>query len=229
MKNVSRETSAYYKKWYDSLRKRDALGIIINGTTNIFETGQDRKVAAIRISVCVYPFYILRINQNKRDTMIRDEEYFMREAIREAQKAEQKEEVPIGAIIVLENKIIARGHNLREKKQLSLAHAEIEAINKACRKMKSWRLENCDLYVTLEPCPMCAGAILQSRIRKVIIGAYDPKRGSTGSCFNLYQIPGFNHYPLVSGGVLEEECAQLLKEFFRKKREKRKENKKEFE
>ena len=145
-------------------------------------------------------------------------ELYMKEAIKEAKKAEKKDEVPIGAVIVYQDKIIARGHNLREKKQLSLAHAEVEAIQKACKKLGTWRLENCELYVTLEPCPMCAGAILQSRIEKVIYGASDPKGGSVGSCFNMYSISGFNHYPEVVSGILQEDCAALLKNFFKNKR-----------
>ena len=145
-------------------------------------------------------------------------EFYMKEAIKEAKKAEKKDEVPIGAVIVYQDKIIARGHNLREKKQMSLAHAEVEAIQKACKKMGTWRLEDCEIYVTLEPCPMCAGAILQSRIAKVIYGASDPKGGSVGSCFNMYSIPGFNHYPEVISGVMEKECADLLKNFFKNKR-----------
>lgn len=143
---------------------------------------------------------------------------YMREAIKEAKKAELIDEVPIGAIIVHEHKIIARAHNLRESKQQATAHAEIIAIEKACSKIGSWRLENCDLYVTLEPCPMCAGAILQSRIRTVYYGAADSKGGSTGSCFNLYAIAGFNHYPQVVGDILKDDCADLLKCFFRNKR-----------
>ena len=148
----------------------------------------------------------------------KNDEYFMRQAIKEARKAEALDEVPIGAVLVHDGKILARGHNLREKKQSSLAHAEIVAIEKACRKTGSWRLEDCVLYVTLEPCPMCAGAILQSRIAKVVYGAADPKGGSVGTCFNLYDIPGFNHYPEVLGGVLSVDCAMLLKTFFKQKR-----------
>ena len=156
---------------------------------------------------------------NKQD---KNDEYFMRQAIKEAKKAELIDEVPIGAVLVHEGKIIARGHNLREKKQSALAHAEIIAIEKGCRKMNSWRLENCILYVTLEPCPMCAGAILQSRIARVVYGAADPKGGSVGTCFNLYDIPGFNHYPEVTKDVLGEDCAALLKTFFKQKRAKKK-------
>lgn len=146
-------------------------------------------------------------------------EKFMVEAIKEAKKAELIGEVPIGCVIVKDDKIIARGHNLRESKQRSTAHAEIIAIEKACRKLKSWRLEGCSLYVTLEPCPMCSGAILQSRIEHVVYGAKDPKGGCMESCMNMYEVKGFNHYPDVIGGVLEDECGSLLKTFFKRKRE----------
>lgn len=143
---------------------------------------------------------------------------FMKAAILEAIKAEQKDEVPIGCIIVKNNKIIARGHNLRESKQQSIAHAEIIAIQKACKKLGSWRLEGCTLYVTLEPCPMCSGAIIQSRIQSVVYGAKDPKGGCLVSCMEMYNIKGFNHYPLIIHDVLSDECSLLLTNFFKKKR-----------
>ena len=150
---------------------------------------------------------------------------FMMEAIKEAKKAEQMDEVPIGCVIVKDDKIIARGHNLRESKQQSIAHAEIIAIQKACKKLGTWRLEDCTLYVTLEPCPMCSGAILQSRVKTVVYGAKDPKGGCIESCMKMYEVQGFNHYPEVFGTVLEEDCAQLLKDFFKRKRlEKNKKN-----
>lgn len=145
-------------------------------------------------------------------------EMFMREAIKLARKAESLDEVPIGCVIVRDDKIIARGYNLRENKQQSIAHAEIMAIQKACKKIGSWRLEGCTLYVTLEPCAMCTGAILQSRIDRVVYGASDPKGGCIESCIKLYEYKGFNHYPIVTSGVLENECADLLKNFFKKKR-----------
>ena len=148
-------------------------------------------------------------------------EKYMRAAMKEAHKAELKDEVPIGAVIVCDGKIIARAHNTRQTKRISTHHAEILCIEKACRKLNSWRLEGCDLYVTLEPCPMCAGAIQQSRIRKVVFGAYDPKGGFFGSNFNINEVKGLNHYPEVEGGILKEETAQLLKDFFKKKRERR--------
>lgn len=139
---------------------------------------------------------------------------FMRNAILEAKKAEKKDEVPVGCVIVLDGKIIARAHNLRETNQQGTAHAEILAINKACKKVGSWRLENAELYVTLEPCPMCSGAILQSRIKRVVFGAHEQKFGACGSVFNLFSIP-FNHHVEICGGVLEEQCKDLLQSFFK--------------
>ncbi|SJZ70935.1 tRNA adenosine(34) deaminase TadA [Anaerorhabdus furcosa] len=149
---------------------------------------------------------------------LNEHEKYMKLAIKEALKASEIDEVPVGAIILFEGKIIARGYNKRNKSQNATAHAEHIAIEKACKKLKSWRLENCELYVTLEPCPMCAGAIIQSRIPKVYFGAFDPKGGCFGSCVDFREIKGFNHYPNVQGGILQEECAMLLKEFFKSKR-----------
>ncbi|MBP3285003.1 MAG: tRNA adenosine(34) deaminase TadA [Clostridia bacterium] len=146
------------------------------------------------------------------------EEFFMKEALKEAQKAYCRKEVPIGAVVVYKNKIIGRGYNLREKKKSALMHAEIVAISKACKKLKSWRLEDCELYVTLEPCPMCAGAIIQSRIKKVFFGAFDAKAGCAGSTFDLFEKGKFNHDVEVTGGVLQEDCAALLKTFFKELR-----------
>lgn len=148
-------------------------------------------------------------------------EKWMKEAIKQAKKAAKKDEVPIGCVIVKDDQIIARAYNKREMKQCSTAHAEILAIEKACKKLGSWRLEDCDLYVTLEPCPMCSGAIIQSRIRNVIFGAYDPKGGCMGSNMNINDVRGFNHYPDIEGGILQDECSRLLKEFFKAKRKKK--------
>lgn len=148
-------------------------------------------------------------------------EKWMKEAIKQAKKAAHKDEVPIGCVIVKDDQIIARAYNKREMKQCSTAHAEILAIEKACKKLGSWRLEDCDLYVTLEPCPMCSGAIIQSRIRNVIFGAYDPKGGCMGSNMNINDVRGFNHYPDIEGGILQDECSRLLKEFFKAKRKKK--------
>ncbi|MDF2558323.1 MAG: cytidine/deoxycytidylate deaminase zinc-binding domain protein [Bacillales bacterium] len=147
---------------------------------------------------------------------------YMNLAIEEAKKAGSMGEVPIGAIIVLNGEIIAKGHNLRETKQTSTAHAEILAIEEACRKVGSWRLDKATLYVTLEPCPMCAGAIIMSRISRVVFGATDPKAGCAGTFMNLLQDERFNHQCQVEQGVLQEECGQLLTDFFKVIREKKK-------
>lgn len=152
-------------------------------------------------------------------------EKFMKLAIKEALKAQNKDEVPIGAIIVKDGKVIARGHNLRESKQIASAHAEMIAIDKACKKLGTWRLEGCTLYVTLEPCPMCTGATILSRLDKVVYGANDPKGGCIESCIKMYEQKGFNHYPQYESGILKEECSLLLSDFFRKKREKKKQKK----
>ena len=142
---------------------------------------------------------------------------FMRTAIEQAKEAEKIGEVPIGAVIVKDNEIISFGYNRRETEKNALLHAEICAIEEACKKLSSWRLENCDLYVTLEPCPMCTGAIINSRISHVIFGAYDEKAGSCGTLINLFDLP-YNHKAEVWGGILEEECKSLLTEFFKNKR-----------
>ena len=142
----------------------------------------------------------------------------MKEAIKEALKAELIDEVPIGCVIVKDGKIIARAHNMRESKQNPLGHAETLAINKASKKLNSWRLEGCELYVTLEPCIMCGGAIIQSRINKIFYGAYDPKGGAFGSSINIMDAKNINHHPEVVGGVMEKECSSLLTEYFKKKR-----------
>lgn len=155
-----------------------------------------------------------------------NDEYYMREAIKEAKKAEAKGEVPIGAVLVLRDEIVARGHNLRETEQRSLAHAEMLAIDEACRKLGTWRLEDAVLYVTLEPCPMCAGAVVLSRVDKVVFGAFDPKGGCTGTLMNLLQEERFNHQAEVVSGVLEEECGEMLSAFFRKLRRQKKDKRK---
>lgn len=145
----------------------------------------------------------------------------MREAYKEALKAKDKDEVPVGAVVVYQDVVIARAHNQRNTKQLASAHAEMLAIEKACKKRGSWRLEDCILYVTLEPCPMCSGGIIQSRIPTVVFGAYDPKGGCFGSLLDFREVQGFNHYPDVVGGVLKEECGQILTDFFKEKRKKK--------
>ena len=149
----------------------------------------------------------------------------MKEAIRQAKKAEALEEVPIGCVIVPEGKIIARGYNRRNTDKNTLSHAELNAIRKASKKLGDWRLEGCTMYVTLEPCQMCSGALVQSRIDEVVIGCMNAKAGCAGSVMNLLQVDGFNHQVKIIQGVLEEECSSMLSEFFRKLREKKKQEK----
>ena len=153
--------------------------------------------------------------------MLKSREYYMKEAIRQARKAEAIEEVPIGCVIEREGKIIARGYNRRNIDHSVLKHAEITAIQKACRKLGDWRLEDCTLYVTLEPCQMCAGAIVQARIPRVVIGAMNPKAGSAGSVINLLQMREFNHQAEIEKGVMEEDCSALLSHFFAELRRKK--------
>ncbi len=138
---------------------------------------------------------------------------FMYEALSLAKEAAEMGEVPVGAVIVKDGEIIARGKNERETKQNALSHAEIEAINNACKALGSWRLDGCELYVTLEPCPMCAGAIINSRIKTLVFGAYDSKAGSIDSVVNLCDYP-YNHKPEIYGGICEDECLSVLKAFF---------------
>ncbi len=142
-------------------------------------------------------------------------EKFMKEALKEAKKAYEKLEVPVGAIIVKDGKIIARAHNLKETKFDTTKHAEILAIQKASKKLKSWRLVDCEMYVTLEPCSMCAGALINSRIKKVYIGANDEKTGAVGSVFNLLEDYTFNHKVEYEKGILKEECEGIIKQFFK--------------
>lgn len=150
-----------------------------------------------------------------------EDERYMREAVRQAKKAEKLLEVPIGCVIVREGRIIARGYNRRNTDKSALAHAEISAIKKACRKTGDWRLEDCTLYVTLEPCQMCAGAIVQSRMKRVVIGAMNPKAGCCGSVLNLLQMQQFNHQVELEKEVLGEECSEMMSAFFRELRERK--------
>ncbi|MCI9314842.1 MAG: nucleoside deaminase [Lachnospiraceae bacterium] len=149
--------------------------------------------------------------------MTQDEKY-MKEAIRQARKAYALGEVPIGCVIVYQERIIGRGYNRRNTDKNTLAHAEITAINKASRKMGDWRLEDCTLYVTLEPCQMCAGAIVQARITEVVMGSMNPKAGCGGSILNILEMPEFNHQVQVRRGILAEECTQMLTDFFKELR-----------
>lgn len=156
--------------------------------------------------------------------MTQDEKY-MKAAIREAKKAYALDEVPIGCVIVQDGTIIARGYNRRNTEGNTLAHAELAAIRKASKKTGDWRLEDCTMYVTLEPCQMCAGAIVQSRMKKVVIATMNPKAGCAGSVLNLLQMAAFNHQVEIETGVLEEECSMMLSDFFRELREKKKKDK----
>ena len=155
------------------------------------------------------------------------EECFMREAIRLAKKAAALKEVPIGCVIVHDGKIIGRGYNRRTIDKNVLAHAEIVAIRKACRVLGDWRLEECTMYVTLEPCPMCAGAIVQARVPKVVIACMNPKAGCAGSVLDMFHEDGFNHQVETEVGLMGEVCSQMLKDFFKELREEGKRKKKE--
>lgn len=150
-----------------------------------------------------------------------EDERYMKEAMKQAGKAYALKEVPIGCVIVYQNKIIARGYNRRTIDKNTLAHAELQAIRKASRKMDDWRLEDCTMYVTLEPCQMCSGAIVQSRMKRVVVGCMNPKAGCAGSILNLLQMDQFNHQVELTTGVLGEECSQMMKQFFRELRLKR--------
>lgn len=141
-------------------------------------------------------------------------EYFMKEALLEAKKAYKKLEIPVGAIIVKDGEIIARAHNIKEEKKDTTKHAEILAIQRASKKLETWRLNDCEMYVTLEPCPMCAGAIIQSRLKKIYIGTMDEKTGACGSVLNLLEDYKFNHKVEVEKGILKDDCEKMLKEFF---------------
>lgn len=157
--------------------------------------------------------------------MMTEQEKFMKEAIRQARKAEALNEVPIGCVIVCGGKIIARGYNRRNTDKNTLSHAELNAIRKASKKLGDWRLEGCTMYVTLEPCQMCAGALVQSRIDEVVIGCMNPKAGCAGSVMNILQSEQFNHQVKITRGVLEEECSAILSGFFRKLRKQKKQEK----
>ena len=155
------------------------------------------------------------------------DEKFMREALRQAKKSYALQEVPIGCVIVYEGKIIARGYNRRNTDKNTTAHAEINAIRRASKKLGDWRLEGCTIYITLEPCQMCAGAIVQSRITRAVIGSMNPKAGCAGSVLNLLEMDGFNHKVLVTRDVLQPQCSAMLSAFFRELREQKKEKKKQ--
>ena len=150
------------------------------------------------------------------------QEKFMKIALKEAKKAYDKEEIPVGAVIVKDGKVVAKAHNLKEQKNDTTKHAEILAIQKASKKLDSWRLQDCEMYVTLEPCSMCAGALIQSRIKKIYIGTMDYKTGACGSVLNLLNDYKFNHYVEIETGILADECEKILKNFFKELRKNKK-------
>lgn len=158
---------------------------------------------------------------------VMDDQYFMGLALKEAQKAADLGEIPIGAVLVQDNEVIARAHNMRETWQDATAHAEVIVIQEACKKLKRWRLSGCTLYVTVEPCPMCSGAIVNGRVDRVVYGCPDAKAGGTESIFNIITNPNLNHVACVMSGVREEECAQVMKAFFKRRREENKAKKSE--
>lgn len=161
---------------------------------------------------------LLEAQQEEEKAQYNRDIYYMKEAIRQAKKAAILNEVPIGCVIVKDDVIISRGYNRRNTDHSTLSHAEISAIRKASRKLNDWRLEDCTLYVTLEPCQMCAGAIVQARIKRVVVGSMNPKAGCAGSVLNILQMKEFNHQVELVTGILKEECSDLLKAFFRKLR-----------
>ena len=184
------------------------------------------------VNFAIFEFYVIiiadidrceiKICAGRKDEPVEEQEKFMREALKQAKKAYKIGEVPIGCVIVQNDRIIARGYNRRNTEGNTLAHAELTAIKKASKKTGDWRLEDCTMYVTLEPCQMCAGAIVQSRMKKVVIGSMNPKAGCAGSVLNLLQMAQFNHQVEIERGVLEEECSTMLSGFFRELRDKKK-------
>ena len=162
------------------------------------------------------------MNLEKRMRKMTIEEHYMKEAIRQAKKAAALKEVPIGCVIVYDGRIIARGYNRRTIDKNTLAHAELAAIKKASKKLDDWRLEGCTMYVTLEPCQMCSGAIVQSRMDRVVVGCLNPTAGCAGAILNLLNVPEFYHQVELTTGVLGEECSQMMKAFFKELREKKK-------
>ena len=189
------------------------------------------------VNFAIFEFYVIiiadidrcdiKICSCRKDEAVEEQEKFMREALKQAKKAYKIGEVPIGCVIVQDGKIIARGYNRRNTDKVTLAHAEIAAIKKASKKTGDWRLEDCTMYVTLEPCQMCAGAIVQSRMKKVVIGCMNPKAGCAGSVLNLLQMQEFNHQVELERGVLEEACSEILSRFFKELRVRNKKAKQE--
>ena len=189
------------------------------------------------VNFAIFEFYVIiiadidrceiKICAGRKDEPVEEQEKFMREALKQAKKAYKIGEVPIGCVIVQDGKIIARGYNRRNTDKVTLAHAEIAAIKKASKKTGDWRLEDCTMYVTLEPCQMCAGAIVQARVSEVVIGSMNPKAGCAGSILNMLEMHEFNHQVKVERGVLKEECSEMLSAFFRRLRVVKKKKKEE--
>ena len=191
--------------------------------TLVYSSGKGKSTESKRK---VMAEHIKRHNQEEvQKERIKLDEKYMREAIRQAKKAYKLDETPIGCVIVHDGRIIGRGYNRRNTDKSPLAHAEITAIKKASKKLGDWRLEECTLYVTLEPCQMCAGAIIQSRVTRVVVGCMNPKAGCAGSVLNLLDVKAFNHQAELTTGVLEEECSALMTGFFKELREKKKKEK----
>ena len=187
----------------------------------MYESGQVRKEAAITTSVCVYRFFMEYEEYAKH-------EYYMRLALEEAEKAREIDEVPVGAVVVRSGEVIARAHNLRETNKQASAHAEFLAIQKASSYLGTWCLDDCDLYVTLEPCMMCTGAIILARIANLYYGTKDPKAGAVDSVIEVRKISRLNHHVNVESGYLEQECGDILRAFFKEKRQKPKRDKSQF-
>lgn len=163
----------------------------------------------------------LEEEKSKKEKQYARDTFFMKEAIKQGMKAYELEETPIGCVIVMDDKVIARAYNRRNTDKNTLAHAEILAIKKASKKQKDWRLDECTMYVTLEPCPMCAGAIVQSRMKRVVIGAMNPKAGCAGSIIDLLHMPEFNHQVVTEVGVCEESCSNMMSRFFQELRQRK--------
>lgn len=185
----------------------------------------EQFVYQLRDKILIGPHVIVYIISFWKGKSMTQDEKYMKEAIRQAKKAYALDEVPIGCVIVQNGKIIARGYNRRNTDKNTLAHAELSAIRKASKKTGDWRLEDCTMYVTLEPCQMCAGAIVQCRLKRVVIASMNPKAGCAGSILNLLQMAQFNHQVEIEKGVLDEECSAMLSAFFKELREKKKREK----
>jgi len=179
----------------------------------------NNEMSDIRVIKYFYGGYSLelkKLREPRLDPL--SHEWYMREALKEARKAYKKDETPVGAVIVKDGRIISRGHNEKEQKMDATLHAEMTAIKRASKRLGTWRLNDCDMYVTLEPCTMCSGALIQARVGRLFIGTADPKAGAAGSVINVLEVEEFNHKVEVTYGILQEQCSNILKEFFRELR-----------